>query len=169
MLIQPNSRALGDGLLSRAEALKRTYESTDRMLQKYRLPDHESLKDAEARMGSPMLHTELIRRVTKLNPAIWAEDSRANPTTVCGFYTRGAEGVRFLGAFEKGWLPEHSFILTDRADLATKEKRGWRTVLVRLLNEGVLTWPGVLRAFGDSHSSIRNERWRQQTQRFRTA
>lgn len=168
MLIQPNKEKLGDGILNAREALARTYEDTDRRLQAFRLPDHEHLKQAAKLIGKPMLHTELVRRVTRLNPAVWAETSIAFPEN-WGFYTRGPNGTKqFIVAAPKGWLPEHSWIETDRADLPVREHRGWRTVLVRLLAARALTWAQVLSAFGDTNSSARNARWRQQTRQFRT-
>lgn len=168
MLIQPDKAALGDGKLSAQEALLRAYADTDRRLQAYRVPDHEDLKNVELRLGSPMPHTELIRRVVKLNPRIWAETSINFPEN-WGFYTTAPDGTkRFLVAAPKGVLPEHSWVETDRADLAIKEHRGWRTVLVRLLDAGVLTWDQVTAGFGDSNSTARNSRWRQFTQRHRT-
>lgn len=153
--------------LSPHERLLASFEQTDRMLQQYRLDDHEALKNAETRIGKPMLHTELIQRVSKLtHNRVWAEDSR-NDSKVSGFYTV-REGVKhFLGAFDKGPLPEFSFILTDSADLPVKEKRGWRTVLVRLLKQGVLTWSQVISGFGDATHSVSSGRWNFNTREFR--
>lgn len=165
MLITEPSH-LGDRVLSKEEALLKSFQETDRALQRFRLDDHEHLKDVEARMGKPMLHTDLIRRVLKLNSAIWTEDSN-NDSSVVGFYTRDQEGNKvYLVAFEKGILPEFSFILTDAADLPVKEKRGWRTVLLRLLKQNALSWPQIVAIFGDAHG-FASDRWRAETQRYR--
>lgn len=151
--------------LSAEEQLLKSFEETDKMLQVYRLDDHEELKNAEKRLGKPMSHTDLIRKVTRLNPAIWEEDS-INDRNVVGFYT-SRNGVKtYLVAFEKGHLPEFSFILVDAADLPVKEKRGWRTVLLRLLAKNALTWAQVLEVFGDAHN-LNSERWRKATQKYR--
>lgn len=168
MLVLPHSSQLGDGNVRGAEALARLYEDTDRRLRQFRLPDHDALKQRERLIGTPMAHTELIRRVTKLNPRVWAEDSINFPEN-WGFYTTDQHGAKtFIVAAAKGFLPEHSWIEADRADLATKEHRGWRTVLTRLLDAKALNWSQVTEAFGDTNSTARNLRWRKNTARHRT-
>jgi hypothetical protein len=171
MLIIDDPAQAGDKKLSSAEALARSYEDTDRRLDKYRLADQTELANAEKRLGHPMTSGELIRRVMTLNPDIWAEDSNANPRTVAGFYTvrtdeTGHPCKMFLCAFEKGWLPEFSIVIEDRAGLPVREQRGWRTVLVRLLDAHVLTYPQVASVFG--HADGDNARnWQSLTQRYR--
>jgi hypothetical protein len=167
MLIVPSTEFLGDKRLSREERLLKSFEETDRALEKYRLDDHEELKNAEKRLGQQLSHQELIRRVVKLNPQVWAEDSNYDKNVV-GFYRTNSAGEKeYLVAFEKGILPEFSFIFVDAADLPVKEKRGWRTVLHRLLAKGALTWAQVLEIFGDAHG-INATRWRSNTQRYRS-
>lgn len=166
MLVQTDPNKLGDKRLSKEEILLQSFEQTDKRLQQFRLDDHEELKNVEQRLGRPMSHQELIRKVTTTNPKVWAEESLAD-RNVMGFYTeRNGEKVCLAAAFEKGWLPEFSIIFTDAADLPIKEKRGWRTVLIRLLSSGVLTWAQVLDIFGDAHG-VNSKRWRYYTQRYR--
>lgn len=136
------------------------------MLMRYRLDDHEDLKNAEARMGKQMAHNELIRRVVKLNPNVWAEDSRTHKNGI-GFYTTDSEGnKKYLVAFEKGYLPEFSYIIVDRADLPIKEVRGWRTVLLRLLKQGVLTWKQIVDVFEDAYG-YNAKRWQHYTRQHK--
>jgi len=167
MLIQTNPNARGDRKLSPREALLAKFEETERAVRKFRLDDHDLLKDKDARLGKPMAHTELIRRVVKMNPNVWAEDS-INDRNCVGFYTTGPDGKKkYLVAFEKGILPEFSYILVDRADLPVKEKRGYRTVLHRLLLQNAVKWRDVLEAFGDTGINEVTARWRHNTHRFR--
>jgi hypothetical protein len=156
---------LGDKRLSGEEALLRSFENTDAMLQRYRLDDHEHLKDADARTGRPMLHTELISRVTRLNGRVWAEDS-LNAAGNVGFYHNKGGVKSYICAFEKGALPEYTIIFTDCADLPVKQKQGWRNILLRLLGAGVLTWAQVLDIFGDAHG-CNAQRWKFYTRKYR--
>lgn len=165
MLIVPSPDQLGDKRLSSKEQLLKSFEQTDKGLQRYRLDDHDELKKAEERMGQQMAHNELVRRVCKLNPNIWAEDSLSDANVV-GLYTTHKGQKKYLVAFDKGYLPEFSIILTDAADLAIKEKRGWRTVLTRLLKQDALTWEQVMSVFGDAHGK-QSKRWYQNTKRYR--
>jgi len=163
MLIQPDRNKLGDKSLRGAEALAQSFEQIDKSLQQYRLPDHEQLKDVDARMGKPLHFAELIRRVVKLNPSLWAEDSINRPGNV-GFYRHRTPtpedpcDKEYLVAFPKDILPEYSIIETDAADLPVKEKRGWRTVLLRLLQQRALTIEQVSSAF-DEASGESSARW----------
>lgn len=166
MLIVPDSTKLGDGKLSPHEQLKKSFEETDSALMQYRLDDHEDLKNAEKRLGKPMQHQELIRRIERCNPRVWAE-ATINHDTGMNFYTNRKGVKTCLGAaFEKGWLPEFSIVFVDAADLPVKEKRGWRTVVVRLLKQRIITWEQVLNVFGDAlgHNS---KRWAMETQQYR--
>lgn len=167
MLFEINRDKLGDKLLSKEEALLKSFEETDRKLEKFRLDDHEDLKNMEKRLGRPMHSNQLIYYVTRTNPHVWAEDS-INDSNCANFYmAKDGKKTCCVAAFEKGFLSEFSFILVDTADLPVKEKRGWRTVLLRLLAAGALTWAQVLEVFGDAHG-VNSERWRRYTQRYRT-
>jgi len=164
MLIQPDRNKLGDKQVSGAEALAQSFEQTDKHLQQYRLADQEQLKNVEARLGQPLHFAEVIRRVVQLNPSLWAEDSIGCPGNV-GFYRRRTPtelnpcDKEFLVAFPKDVLPEYSIIETDAADLPVKERRGWRTVLLRLLQQKALTIEQVSSAF-DEASGESSARWR---------
>lgn len=172
MLIETNPDRLGDKLLSPQEALLRAFEETDRRLRVYRLTDHEELKDAKMRFGHPLSFVELIRRVRKINPALWVEDS-INMPGHCGFYRykrperSDDPDKEFLAAFPKTILPEFSIILTDAADLPIKEQRGWRTVLLRLIQQRALRIEDVLVAFDEASGTVA-KRWLQYTQHLRS-
>lgn len=174
MLIYGDSNQLGDKKLSKEEALLEKYEDTDRQLKRYRLDDHEELKDEKKRSGYQKHSSELISKVCTLNPKLWVEET-VTPRygTVLNFYTtgrdeQGKEIKRCLqAAFYPGWMPEFSWLEVDRADLPIKEHRGWRTVLMRLLKAQVLNWRDVKETFGDA-TGEQSTRWRKETQEFRT-
>lgn len=154
--------------LSPQEQLKRSYEDTDKRLDTYRLSDHTDLQNVEKRAGQPLTHQEFIRRVEKLtNRGVWAEDSYRDPQNVSGFYTVKNREKTYICSFDKGVMPEFSLIVTDSADLPIKEKRGWRTVLTRLLQAKVITWPQVVYGFGDGQSHAAADRWSFNTRTFR--
>jgi hypothetical protein len=143
---------------------------THKMLDRYRLADHEELKNTEKRTGQMLYHTDLIRRIEKLtHRRVWAEDSK-HDSNVCGFYTSvpnpdklsadfGKPTKKYICAFDKGPLTEFSHIVTDERDLPIKEKRGWRTVLTRLMQAKVLTWSQVVYGFGAGDDHASSERW----------
>jgi hypothetical protein len=145
--------------ISGREKLAALKQDTTKQLDRYRLSDHDELKKAEKRTGQMLYHTELVRRIEKLtHKRVWAEDSN-NDTNVCGFYTQHQGVKKFICAFDKGPLPEFSHITTDERDLPIREKRGWRTVLTRLMQAKVITWPQVAYGFGDGMDNANAERW----------
>lgn len=154
--------------LSPQEQLKRNFEDTDKRLDRFRLSDHNDLQDVRKRVGQALFHQEFIRRVEKLtNKRVWAEDSYRDPLNVAGFY-HVKNGVKtYICAFDKGAMPEFSVIVTDAADLPIKEKRGWRTVLTRLMQAKAITWPQVVYGFGDGQEHAASDRWSFNTREFR--
>lgn len=152
--------------LSPEETLLASYQDTDQRLNAYRLSDHEQLKQVEKRAGQMMTSSEFIQRVEKVtHREVWAEKSLRSPG-VLGFYHVKNREKTYVCAFDEGVLPEHSIIEVDNADLPVKERRGWRTVLTRLLQSGAMSWPQILHSFSDTHSAV-SERWRFNTREFR--
>ena len=117
-------------------------------------------------------HSDLIRRVQKLNPQIYVQPVSYLPYNTDILVTNLAfrapiRGVdTYLSAFGQGWIREFSIILVDEQDLPCEEVRGWRTVLLRLLKHGALTWEQVRKEFGDSEG-MNSERWRRETWIYR--
>jgi hypothetical protein len=97
---------------------------------------------------------------------VWAEDSYRDPQ-IAGFYTRDKGEKKYICSFDKGPMPEFSIILTDAADLPIKEKRGWRTVLTRLLQANVINWNQIVCGFGDATHRVAAERWGFNTREYR--
>lgn len=173
MLILPDSSKLGDGRngenLRDAEAIAHLNEKNERDLKRYRWHDQAEITDCFRRIGERMHHSELIRRVTSLNAHIFVEQS-INYANSLGFYHQDPQtGERkYLSCFDKGAMPEFSFILCDYQDIPEEEVRGWRTVLVRLLTEKALTWRQVKEEFGDPINDLNANRWYAETKQFRT-
>lgn len=156
MIIDPTGSKLGDKLLSKQEQLQRLKEDTDKQLETQRFPDQEAFKDVERRMGKVMLHTQLFEKVRQLNSRIAMETSN-NDSTVAGFYQMLPAGdKKFICAFHKGWMPEFSIISVDERNLPKSERRGWRTVLLRLIQAKCLTYQQVIETFG--HVEAQDER-----------
>jgi hypothetical protein len=124
------------------EALARSFEDTDRQLAQHRLPEQDSWKENERRLGRGMTHVALFNYVRKYIHSVVMETSFNDPA-VAGFYSHDTRGKRYLVAFNTGFLPEWSIITTDRADLPCKERRGWRTVLLHLLKRRAITFSQV--------------------------
>jgi hypothetical protein len=170
MLIKADSSQLGNKVLSKEEDLLRMYEDTESKVSKFRLPDHDDLKDEKLRSGQRLHSSDFIFKLRKLIDGLQIREGNI-PGCVALYDGRGNE-LKYLNAsFQLGWMPEFTFIRVDRADLMMSAasggvQQGWRTVLLRLLNSKTLTWEQVRREFGDARGEA-NTRWRQETQKFR--
>lgn len=131
----------------------------------YRLDDHEMMKDFERRRGLCLHSSELIHRIQNINPLIFVEH-QINFEADWGLYRDVMGKQIYLSALPKGWLTEFSYTLVDNRDLPIEERRGWRTVLLKLLAEGAMTWQQVHAEFGDSDDE-NSSRWLAHTAPFR--
>lgn len=143
------------------DELLRLWEATEKQVAQYRYPDQEDFKNAERQMGQMMHHTELVRRISKLNPNLFVEDSVSMKGSAAFYWTDGKQKKYTRAIFDKGFVPEFTIMKTDRADLPAYYPRyGWRTVLIRLLKFNAITWQQVLDTFGDVHHfDSRGKHW----------
>ena len=167
MLVLNDSILLGNDFLPRNEALLRyREEKIEPLHDTYRLSDHNDLKDLVKRAGQWMHSSELIYRVQKLNPRVYVHQ-QINYPDQWGFYVEVQSRLAYVSGFQKGWLREFTAILVDERNLmAGDELRGWRAVLLKLMEKGILRWEQVHREFGDSEGA-NAYRWRQHTRIFR--
>jgi hypothetical protein len=184
MLILPHRKLLGDGPngenLRNDEALAYLHHKNERDLKHYRWGDQEEMTDCQRRIGQRMHHSELARRVKRLNPAIFYEQSINFPDSLGFYHLDPMSGKKtYLSSFDKvsydidkaifdqGPMPEFSFMLVDHQNIPEQEVRGWRTVLVRLLTLNALSWQQVDEEFGDPINDLNARRWYAETKQFR--
>lgn len=132
----------------------------------YRLDDHQHFKNLHSRSGQWLHSSELAYQVQRLNPAIFIEQ-QINFADQWGFYIESQGQQKYVSGFRKGWMREFSAYLVDERDLMTGDEiRGWRTVLLRLMGLGLLSWAQVHSTFGDSEG-VNAKRWLHYTQPYR--
>lgn len=167
MLVLNDARLLGNDFLPRGEAfLRYRQEKIEPMHEIYRLTDHNDLKDLIKRSGQWMHASELIFRVQRLNPCVYVHQ-QINYPDQWGFYVEVQSRLTYVSGFGKGWLREFTAILVDDRNLmAGDELRGWRAVLLKLMEKGILRWEQVHRTFGDAEG-VNGDRWRRYTRIYR--
>lgn len=143
-----------------------TYEHTERLresnynsyaVRKQRWRDQEDFYNDEARTGRYRYHTDILEFIRKTIPDIYVMEGRI-VGDLSIFRTFGTpqpdlEGrtFKYLFYIPMGWMPEHSLMEFDNNDIPIKErKRGWRTVLLRLIKTGLTTEQKVNDWFGPS-------------------
>ena len=163
-IVSDRARLLGD---KREQArhvghqqLRQERERNDSLLR----PDGSAdVANGAEQQGRRLSRAEVVRRITKLNPNIWYEQSTRYPEQG-GLYIHDEAspyGKRMIVGFPHGSVNEFSTVMTKPAlipDLTVAlhwqkiEKvdsrvPGWRTVLYKLLVEGLLTMEQVEREF----------------------
>lgn len=136
-------------MLSADEAISAKSEELIAIKQhKGRRSDWEELADAKARMGRPMHHSEFICKLRTIIPSLIVTDGRVRGTLSL-FMVRstpikevpdykGPEKTNFSCPVYIGWIysgdmPEYEIDVIDGFQCAIGQKRGWRTILLRLI------------------------------------
>lgn len=152
------------------DKLHSLWESTDKMIDNQRYEDQADFKNEQRQLGKVMHSGELVKRILKLNSRLVVQDSKAMKGNAAFYFVEPDKSLRYTNAsFEKGWVPEFTIMKTDAADLPSYYPRySWRTVLVRLLKGGYITWQQVLNVFGDvTHNDTRAKHWHLNTHHLR--
>lgn len=156
-----NTRAVTDRLVAEQEVRDR---------QALVIDAKDDATNLIARLGRPLHANTFISKVRKLNPALIFERSLRYPR-LTGIYLEipitelekalGSESKRHICGMESEWMPEfsQSHYKTDSVpDMANPgnmiqkkvfigETRGWRTVLMRLIRERLISPAKANKAF----------------------
>jgi len=166
-LVVTDRNELGDKRLNEVEALAKIKEENKRLTDKNRIPDQDILEDKQAALGLPMAPSELIRRIQKLNPRVMVELGGVKNAVAIRYAKRNADGESekeyVTGFYIDHPLPEFSSVLVDGKGLPVRELRGWRSVLLALVRQKILTLKQVELTFGHANGQ-RAVLWDKQTQ-----
>jgi len=138
--------------------------------QRQRWPNQADYENAMARVGRPLHHSDFLRKLRPLVPCLYITDGRIiGDLAVFKTGSRGEDGndFQYLFYIPTGILPEFSQYEFDARDIPVREsKRGWRTVLLRLIKSGLLTEEASDKAFGKADGPASTV-WYRQLQAFR--
>lgn len=183
MLVQPDRNELGDKRLNEDEAVYKLREECLNKASANRLYKQEELENPNRAFGARIQFAEMVAKLQRLIPSMRVLDG--SPGNVA-LYTprnrsefeeakRGWQNDRdiffmrykYVGGFPKKELPEYSTVDVDTSLLPTKENRGWRSVLIPLIQQGLVSYRAVVKEFGDVGTDKRGWRWLEQTQKWR--
>jgi hypothetical protein len=182
MLVEVDKNELGDKRLNPEEAVCRERESLLQKAGHYRIDGQDELEDPERACGPRLQYTEVISRIKREAPSLKVVEG--SPGSVALYFPRTAKDLehtirewdwehdnkrdpffrhhRYVGGFPKQEMAEYSTVDVDTSMLPTREKRGWRSVLMALVKQGCLSYAQAVRAFGEVGSDKRGWRWNQQ-------
>lgn len=184
MLIQTEKGLLGDGYLNWTEERARQEELTEAKVSTYREHLQEELEDEDRASGSRLQFSELISKLRRICPLLKVVDGM--PGSVALYYPCNRQELaeaekrkrwelgrdpfyfayKYVGGFPKHDMPEYGYITTDEHRLMKDDVRGWRTVVMRLIKEGMISYRAAIKEFGEAlglrswrwHSELRTER-----------
>lgn len=175
-LVQVEKDELGDKRLDWKEGNEREKEELLKMASKSRVWGQDELEDPRRSEGAKMHTSELIRRLRKLNISLKFLDGIPGHVAVycpirpedrnieCDDRRPNADPFfndhKYVSGFPLGELPEWSHVTLDSSNLPTREKRGWRTVLIALIKSRAITYSQALKEFGQPDS--RGKLWHEQ-------
>lgn len=165
---------LGDSRLNPEEGLAKLREENLALAAQKKIQGQDELEDVNRSGGSRMPWKELIFRLTKCNPTLQFRDG--TPGNVAAYIPKNryelAEGDydpsrsdfgndhKYISGFPKDWIPEFSHITVDERGLPKREIRGWRTILISMIQAGAITYRDAVKQFGEANGQ-RSNRWHQ--------
>jgi hypothetical protein len=184
MLIQVDRNELGDKRLDEKENVARKREECIAMAGKKRLVGQDDLEDTSRVLGPRIPFADFVTRLKRIIPTLTVRDGL--PGNVALYAPCNAKELeesercwqhdkpiffrdnKYVGGFPKQPMHEYSSLeVEEYTRLANKEIRGWRTVLIMLLEQGLVSYEKVVKEFGDVGLDRRGWRWRESTQKWR--
>lgn len=138
--------ALYNSRLGRDEVEGYLKEDEDRRLANKRLPGQEERKESPARWGRAMHSSEFINRLRQIIPNLHVRDG--NIPGDISLYKVFGDSVDYVCYLTSGIMPEYEIVRVDEHNLPVGSKRGWRTVLLRLIKSGLVTEEQAIKCFG---------------------
>lgn len=193
--VEPVKAMLGDKHLNPEESVCRLREELLQQESKKKIFGQKELEDVDRSSGPRMPWTELIRRLQKCNPGIRVKDGMAGNVALY-FRKRSDEMTeademvllapsaaramnipvpddpffvhhKYVGGFKKEPMPEYAHVTVDTSEVAHREVRGWRSVLLALIKQRIITYQAAIDEFGNPESDKRSSRWFEQVAEYR--
>jgi hypothetical protein len=175
LIIDPT--VLGDRLPRDRDSIAAMKEKIKKQEQQFMLPDQAYLENHEAARGGPLQPNDFIRRLRKIAPQLIIEQGGyKNCVRVCvnaldddpksETFNQWVKEPLACGFCVDQPLPEFSSIAVDKRGKPTREIRGWRTVLLRLIHTGAVSYSSIKAEFGDPPGQ-RGKLWMAQLQERR--
>lgn len=130
---------------SQADELARLQEETGSLIERERIPGQDEYEKEKQQRGTVLHSNDMVRRILRMNPCLWVEDSINCPGHANFYYPAGVSGKKTCAGspFKKGPVREFSVIFHDAAGRPVRVEYGWREVLHRLLKRALISWVQV--------------------------
>lgn len=187
---------LGDTRLDPTENVARLREEILKSESAKKIYGQEELENVERSSGPRLSWQRLIGRLQKCNPGIRVKDGMEGSVALY-FKKRGDEYTeiddviltnpelaramnipvpeddffihhKYVGGFPMQDTPEYAHVTLDTSEIAHREVRGWRSILLALIKARAITVAAAEAEFGKPITDSRSDRWFEQTAEYRT-
>lgn len=154
--LSPQRRAAIDRLESQRERTSLLASEASTKAKAAVAPDGERPNNEQANLGIPLQGHQITERLMRLNSQLWFEVANADHTKLgCYLLTPRVEGGKqFIAGFEKDMNPEFTTKLEVEGRVVVK--RGYRTLLMRLIKNRLVTESGCAALFGEPSKDSKN-------------
>lgn len=169
-LVVPDINDLGDKRLSPAEGHAKIKAENDALAQQRRIHDPDQFGNFNAALGRPLRTGDFISRLQRMNPMILIHPG-GFPNSVAVRYP----GMEYASGFPLGIMgadiiPEYTTVIYDDRGVDSHTIRGWREVILKLIERGALTLENCDKEFGKA-VGFRSTEWlraaQEATQKFK--
>jgi len=161
----------GETSSANVEELCRQKDMSKEAVKEYQFYKQDELRDGPERVGKIMHCLDFLKKLETIRPAYLSANIRKGLTGLAVYHPKDVkqeDGTfkrvdwHYVCGVQVGFMHEYSSMHFDEHDVPLNEKwRGWRTVLLRLIQLGHVTEEQALAVFGEP-TEAGSRRYREQ-------
>lgn len=179
---ESEKRSIDKGTVQAHEEFLRLYEQNIKSRKDFRWPNQDELKKKrEGRVFHMNKFLDLFRKALPVGYGAWYTSKGGMPGTLGLFVSHPVGSVllpscshkigepHYVGFVQVPFMQEFEELHFDRYDVPLGPKRrGWRTVLLRAKEQGLVSEQSIDSVFGQPHTGAISDRYRAYLQYLRT-
>ncbi len=171
---------LGDAHLNLEEGVVKLREELRSDISNREAYGQKDIEKEDRSSGARMYYSLLLRKLRVIYPEMLTKDGIVGhvalyrPKTDAEKINDGLDlavpawynNHKYFTGFPKDYIPEWGHYQNDTDGIALREVRGWRSVLIAMIKQGLVTYDAVVAEFGDPIHDQRSKYWFDQLQNY---
>lgn len=171
---------LGDKHLDPKESVAREREDLLQKIAHRKAYGQDEMDKPERSEGARLYYSVLLKKLREIYPAFIAKDGIPGnlaiyrPKTAAELSRDGYDLTapawynesKYVTGFPKDWIPEWGHYLNDTDGIAEREVRGWRSILIAMIKQGLCTYAAAVKEFGNPENDQRSRFWFEQLHEY---
>lgn len=171
---------LGDAHLNWEELAVREREGLLKDVSGRKAYGQDDIDKSDRSAGPRMYYSVLLKKLRNIYPAMLVKDgifghvACYRPKTDAEIVNDGYDLAvpkwyndhKYFTGFPKEPIPEWGHYVNDTDGIALKEVRGWRSVLIAMIKQGLVTYDSAVEEFGDPIHDQRSKYWFDQLKQY---